>query len=137
MSAGSLNRNWYKSRRSTLFWPQLFKNTVHYDKGNLTNDDGDGNENIKNSIGLEWQNSKTTTLHVYLACEQALLFGRASLARTCEGGAPVPRGFAALSRVLARLASLAQIGKAAGRLTCIPLFVHCFAVVARLRRKTF
>ena len=54
---------------------------------------------------------------------------RANLARTREQGAPVPRGFAALSRVLARLALLAQIGKLARRLTCIPLFVHCVAVV--------
>ena len=66
---------------------------------------------------------------MHLACERALLFGRASLARTREQGAPVPRGFAALSRVLARLALLAQIGKLARRLTCIPLFVHCVAVV--------
>ena len=41
-----------------------------------------------------------------LACEQAFLFGRAS----------APRGFAARSRVLARLASLAQIGELARRL---------------------
>ena len=41
------------------------------------------------------------------------------------------------SRVLTRLASLAQTGKLAHRLTCIPLFVRCFAVVARLRSETF
>ena len=43
----------------------------------------------------------------HLACEQALLFGQAKQA---------PRGFAARSRVLARLVSLAQIGELAGRL---------------------
>ena len=54
-----------------------------------------------------------------LACEQALLFGRvkrvsrehASERRSCEGGGKDPR-----SRVLARLASLAQIGQLARRL---------------------
>ena len=49
-----------------------------------------------------------------LAYEQALLFGlgsEVSLARP-----PAPRGFAARSRVLARLASLAQIGELARRL---------------------
>ena len=40
----------------------------------------------------------------------------ASLARTRERGASEPRGFAARSRVLARLASLAQIGELARRL---------------------
>ena len=50
-----------------------------------------------------------------IACEQALLFGqatRASRERASEG----PRGFAARSRVLARLVSLAQIGELARRL---------------------
>ena len=50
-----------------------------------------------------------------IACEQALLFGqakRASRERASEG----PRGFAAGSRVLARLVSLAQIGELARRL---------------------
>ena len=42
-----------------------------------------------------------------VACEQALLFGQAKSA---------PRGFAAHSRVLARLASLAQTGELARRL---------------------
>ena len=43
----------------------------------------------------------------------------ASLARTRERGAegPAPRGFAARSRVLARLVSLAQIGELARRLS--------------------
>ena len=52
-----------------------------------------------------------------IACEQALLFGqakRASRERASEG--PAPRGFAARSRVPARLASLAQIGELARRL---------------------
>ena len=56
----------------------------------------------------------------YLACEQALLFGRAKRAsreRASEG--PAPRGYAARSRVLARLASLAQIGELARRLCFI------------------
>ena len=39
-----------------------------------------------------------------------------SLARTRERGGRAPRGFAARSRVLARLASLAQIGELARRL---------------------
>ena len=43
----------------------------------------------------------------FLACEQALLFGRAKRAS---------RGVAARSRVLARLVSLAQIGEFARRL---------------------
>ena len=46
----------------------------------------------------------------HIACEQALLFGqatRASRERASEG----PRGFAARSRALARLVSLAQIGE--------------------------
>ena len=60
-----------------------------------------------------------------LACEQALLFGqakRASRERASEGRsretAGETRGFAARSRVLARLASLAQIGELARRLSC-------------------
>ena len=55
--------------------------------------------------------SKVTLFTVYIACEQAPLFGqakRASRERTS--------GFAARSRVLARLASLAQIGELARRL---------------------
>ena len=46
----------------------------------------------------------------YVAREQALLFGRASPLSSA------PRGFTARSRVLARLASLAQIGELARRL---------------------
>ena len=56
----------------------------------------------------------------YLACEQALLFGqanRASRERAREG----PGGLAACSRVFARLASLAQIGELARRLSAILL----------------
>ena len=56
----------------------------------------------------------------YLACEQALLVGqanRASRERAREG----PRGLAARSRVFARLASLAQIGELARRLSAILL----------------
>ena len=56
----------------------------------------------------------------YLACEQALRFGqakRASRERASEG----PRSFAARSRVFARLASLAQIGELARRLSAILL----------------
>ena len=45
----------------------------------------------------------------FVACEQALLFGQAKRASA-------PRGFAARSRVLARLASLVQIGEVARRL---------------------
>ena len=48
-----------------------------------------------------------------LAWEQALLFGRAKQASRERS---VPRGFAARLRVLARLASLAQIGELAHRL---------------------
>ena len=48
-----------------------------------------------------------------LACEQALLFG---LAKQASQERSAPRGFAARSRVLARLASLAQIGELAHRL---------------------
>ena len=84
--------------------------------------------------------------HIYEAWEQALLFGRASLERASEGPrkgdfsangislrvnevqmkfyerslqallSSAPRGFAARSRVLASLASLAQIGELARRL---------------------
>ena len=56
----------------------------------------------------------------YLACKQALLFGqakRASRERASEG----PRGLAARSRVFARLASPAQIGELARRLSAILL----------------
>ena len=58
----------------------------------------------------------TNPVWTLLACEQALLIwaSEASLARTRERGAP--RDFAARSRVLARLVSLAQIGELARRL---------------------
>ena len=52
-----------------------------------------------------------------VACEQALLFGqakRASRERASEG--PPTRDFAARSRVLARIVSLAQIGEVARRI---------------------
>ena len=49
----------------------------------------------------------------HLACEQALLFGQA---KRVSWGAEDPRGFAARSRALARLVSLAQIGELARRL---------------------
>ena len=56
----------------------------------------------------------------WVTCEQALLFGqakRASRERASEGLlSSAPRGFAARSRVLARLVSLAQIGELARRL---------------------
>ena len=48
-----------------------------------------------------------------LACEQGLLFGRAKQASRERSA---PRGFAARSRVLARLALLVQIGDLARRL---------------------
>ena len=61
-----------------------------------------------------------------LACEQALLLGRVkrvSRERARAGGKEAPR-----SRVLARLASLAQIGELARRLkTCFPLLVFNMA----------
>ena len=57
-----------------------------------------------------------------IACEQALLFGRAKQAsreRASEGLlSSAPRGVAARSCVHARLASLAQIGELARRLVC-------------------
>jgi len=83
-----------------------------------------------------------------LACEQALLFGQAKRAsrerenvfsangislrlgevqmKICKGSlqallSSAPRGFAARSRVLARLVSLAQIGELARRLPSLEL----------------
>ena len=53
---------------------------------------------------FEWQFQAMNILF-FLACEQALLFGRAS-----------PRGFAARSRVLAGFAPRTQIGELARRL---------------------
>ena len=38
--------------------------TLELKLGSLSNDDGDGNENDKRAIGLDWQ---TTTLHVHHA----------------------------------------------------------------------
>ena len=54
----------------------------------------------------------------HIACEQALLFGLAKQASR-ESASEAPRGFAARSRVHARLASLAQIGELARRLSGI------------------
>ena len=76
-----------------------------------------------------WQGGdkrKRRWLACELACEQALLFRRAKRAspeRASEGSAP--RGFAACSRVLPRLASLAQIaqiGELARRLAISSFF---------------
>ena len=64
----------------------------------------------------------------FIACEQALLFGQAKrTSRKCanEGPFSCPRGFAARLRVLARLASLAQIGELARRLS-LPWGLHEF-----------
>ena len=60
----------------------------------------------------------TTT--IYLACKQALLLGEQSESRE-NARDSAPRGFAACSRVLARLASLAQTGELARRLLSILL----------------
>ena len=54
----------------------------------------------------------------HIACEQALLFGLAKQASR-ESASEAPRGFAARSRVHARLASLAQIRELARRLSGI------------------
>ena len=64
-----------------------------------------------------------------LACEQALLFGqtkRASGERASEGPRRAPRGFAARSRVLARLVSLVQIGELARRLESYRVYTHLY-----------
>ena len=74
--------------------------------------------------------SSSLLLATPIACEQALLFGqakRASRERSSEG-ASAPRGFAARSRVLARLTSLAQIGELARRLIFL-LFVYSMSYV--------
>ena len=60
MSAGSFSRIETGINRVDRAYsgPSCLKHSP-LDKGNLTNDngDGDGNENGKNSPGLEWQNS--------------------------------------------------------------------------------
>ena len=64
-------------------------------------------------------------MHCVIACEQAVLFGpakRASREPASEGPFLRPRGFAAGSRVLARLVSLAQIGELARRLIVLATF---------------
>ena len=53
---------------------------------------------------------------ILLACEQALLFGQAKRALRERASEGALGGFAARSRVLARLVSLAQIGELARRL---------------------
>ena len=71
---------------------------------------------------LEWSIQRRPCWCPVVAYEQALLFGqakRASRERASEGPSllsSAPRGFAARSRVLARLVSLAQIGELARRL---------------------
>ena len=61
-----------------------------------------------------------------LTCKQALLFGR-------EGPRNAPCGLAARSRVLARLASLAQIGELARRLLILYAFSFInFTILAAL-----
>ena len=64
-------------------------------------------------------------MHCVIACEQAVLFGpakRASREPTSEGPFLRPRGFAAGSRVLARLVSHAQLGELARRLIVLATF---------------
>ena len=71
--------------------------------------------------------SRVENLNEQIACEQALLFGQAkrvSRERASEG----PRkGFAARSRVLARLVSLAQIGELARRLPSSAVILGTFS----------
>ena len=64
-------------------------------------------------------------MHCVIACAQAVLFGqakRASREPASEGPFLRPRSFAARSRVLARLVSLAQIGELARRLIVLATF---------------
>ena len=64
-------------------------------------------------------------MHCVIACKQAVLFGkakRASREPASEGPFLRPRGFAAGSRVLARLVSFAQIGELARRLIVLATF---------------
>ena len=74
----------------------------------------------KRDYGTKRESSYFMKSQGILACEEALLFGQAKWAspeRSRRGLlSPAPRGFAARSRVLARLASLAQIGELARRL---------------------
>ena len=67
-------------------------------------------------------------VHVSLQASSPIWASEASLARTCERGAELlssaPRGFAARSRVLARLVSLAEIGELARRLGSCKLLHH-------------
>ena len=63
----------------------------------------------------KWQLKTSLLLDTGLACKQALLFGQAKQASR-ERASDAPRGLAARSPVLTRLASLTQIGKLARRL---------------------
>ena len=86
-----------------------------------------GNKNYATCLATLLQNvlnSDVARFITHRACEQALLFGRASRGCASEGPSPelplpparAPRSFATRSRILARLASLAQIGELACRL---------------------
>ena len=69
--------------------------------------------NVGRNLSIKsWKETLTSANHslVEVAWEQTLLFGQAKRASRA------PRGFAARSRVLARLVSLAQIGELAHRL---------------------
>ena len=63
---------------------------------------------------MAYPSARNDSHWISLACEQTLLFGQARRARGRLVKAP--RGFAARSRVLARLVSLAQIEELARRL---------------------
>ena len=62
------------------------------------------------------QHTLVCVLNCSLACEQALLFGQAKRVSRERASQGPRKGFAARSHVLARLASLAQIGELARRL---------------------
>ena len=74
-----------------------------------------GNYKCKWSPWEKWQLKTSLLLDTGLACKQALLFGQAKQASR-ERASDAPRGLAARSPVLTRLASLTQIGKLARRL---------------------
>ena len=81
-------------------------------------------DNEKADPHFWFDNFNKNTISFYLGCEQALLFGQAKRASREREGllSAAPRGFAARSRVLARLVSLAQIGELARRLLFIKQF---------------
>ena len=54
--------------------------TILLTLGNFSNDDGDGNENVKKAIGLDWQNK---TLYVHHATLLFLHFCRHCTTTTC------------------------------------------------------